>query len=137
MDNDEETVFHASLALGNSDSDKSSWLLVAATVIAYPFDLAKTLIQIGYEPLPPYPTRNLWGRPRLALPGVFTYLGYIIRDDGQGSAMFRGLSYRIAERLAHERSYDYLLRSVSNYLTPPFVDVVSDEFFERVSIFLK
>lgn len=93
-------------------------------MVTYPFELAKTLIQIGYEPLPAYPTRNIWGKPKIALPGVFSYLGFIIREDGHFSAIFRGLSYRIVERLAYERSYDHLLRHVSNYLTPPYVDVV-------------
>lgn len=67
---------------------------VAIAVAAHPFDYVKILVQLGYEPLPAFTTRTIFRTTRLAYPGVFTYLGYIRRQDGfQG--MFRGLTYKV------------------------------------------
>jgi carrier protein len=44
---------------------------VGATIAFHPFDYAKTLIQIGFEPLPARHTKTLLGKPALALPSVF------------------------------------------------------------------
>ena len=71
---------------------------VVIAVIAHPFDLAKILIQLGYEPLPPYPTKTLFGRQRLALPGVFQYLGHIRRMDGF-FGIYRGIGYKLSSVL--------------------------------------
>ncbi len=43
-------------------------LMAAAT---HPVDYAKTLIQIGHEPVPPRQAKTMLGRPALALPSVF------------------------------------------------------------------
>lgn len=37
------------------------------------FHIKRFIFQIGYEPLPPRPTKTLLGRPALALPNVFGY----------------------------------------------------------------
>ncbi|KAI0983625.1 hypothetical protein GJ496_002795 [Pomphorhynchus laevis] len=62
----------------------------------YPLYFAKTLIQLGYEPLPPYKAKSLFGfgSTRMYLPGVFTYMRYIYIVDGP-SGLFRGLGCSI------------------------------------------
>lgn len=69
---------------------------------SYPFFFAKTLIQIGYEPLPPYRAKSLFGfgPTRMYLPGAFTYVRYIYTVDGF-SGLFRGLGCYVASGLAH------------------------------------
>ena len=76
----------------------------AVALIGHPFDYAKILIQLGYEPLPPYPTKNIFGTPRLALPNLFTYLGYIRKIDGP-FGYFRGVKYKIACSLLYNFVY--------------------------------
>jgi carrier protein len=72
---------------------------VAIATVAHPFDLVKILIQLGYEPMPSYPTQTFLTRTsKLAYPGVFSYLSYIRRQDGF-MGMFRGLGYKIAYTL--------------------------------------
>jgi carrier protein len=47
-------------------------LKVAVAATIHPVEYAKTLIQIGYEPLAPTHTKTLiTGRPALALPSIF------------------------------------------------------------------
>jgi len=70
----------------------------AIALVGHPFEYVKVLIQLGYEPIPPWPTKSLFGRPRLALPNVFTYLGYIRRQDGL-AGVYRGFSGRLATDL--------------------------------------
>ena len=66
------------------------WLFLGVTAATHPFDLAKTLIQIGHEPLAPKPTRSIFGTPQLSLPSVFVYIGHIKKKDGF-FGMYRGL----------------------------------------------
>lgn len=77
---------------------------VAIALIGHPFDYAKTLIQLGYEPMPPYPTKTIFGTPKLALPNVFKYMGYIRSTDGQ-FGYFRGVKYKIASTLIYNFVY--------------------------------
>lgn len=76
----------------------------AVALVGHPFDYAKILIQLGYEPLPPYYTKNIFGKPRLALPNLFTYLGYIRKIDGP-FGYFRGVKYKIACSLLYNFVY--------------------------------
>ena len=53
--------------------------------------MAKTLIQIGHEPIKATQTKSfLFGRPQLSLPSVFIYIGHIRKKDGF-FGMYRGL----------------------------------------------
>ena len=52
------------------------------TSATHPMDFAKTLIQIGFEPVAPKQTRTWMGKPALSLPNVFLYMGHIRRRDG-------------------------------------------------------
>lgn len=61
----------------------------------YPLEYAKTLIQLGYEPIAPRPGRTLFGAKRWMLPNIFQYTAYIKSVDGF-TGCFRGLSARLA-----------------------------------------
>uniref|UniRef100_A0A1B6LR17 Uncharacterized protein n=1 Tax=Graphocephala atropunctata TaxID=36148 RepID=A0A1B6LR17_9HEMI len=71
MENQEEHVF---------TFENSGRLLVST--IAYPLEHAKILIQIGHEPLKPYPTKTIFGSPVLGLPNIFKYIKHIYNVDG-------------------------------------------------------
>lgn len=70
----------------------------------HPIDLSKTLIQLGYEPLAPKPTRTFFGRPALGLPSVFQYIGYIRRRDGF-FGLYRGLGPRMCATVIKGMAY--------------------------------
>ncbi|XP_043242263.1 mitochondrial carrier homolog 2-like isoform X2 [Amphibalanus amphitrite] len=63
-----------------------------------PIDNAKLLMQIGFEPLPPTPTKTLFGRPVLGLPNVFKYMNYMRKRDGFWG-LYRGSTSRIVCQL--------------------------------------
>lgn len=58
-------------------ADQGTWSNIVfrcgVATATHPIDLSKTLIQLGYEPLAPKPTRTFFGRPALGLPSVFQY----------------------------------------------------------------
>ena len=64
------------------------------TSATHPLDLAKTLIQIGHEPIAPKHTKTWLGRPALALPSGFIYMGHIRRRDGF-LGLYRGLGPKL------------------------------------------
>ena len=65
-------------------------LVSGVTAATHPVDLAKTLIQIGHEPLAPKPTQSIFGTPKLSLPSSFVYSGHIKKQDGS-FGVYRGL----------------------------------------------
>lgn len=71
----------------------------------YPLYLARTLIQIGYEPTQPDP----YGR----LPNIFSYIA-IIREQRGYWALYTGLSYYLPAVVLKKSTYD-LLASVTNH----------------------
>lgn len=81
-----------------ADSGKNSWQNAALRIVAgtatHPLELAKFLIQVGHEPLPPVPTKTIFGRPTLALPNVFQYLRHIKKVDGLAGC-YRGLGLKL------------------------------------------
>jgi len=80
------------------DTLSKSWpeiaLKVGMTSATHPLDLAKTLIQIGHEPILPKHTRTWLGKPALSLPSVFVYMGHIRRRDGF-LGLYRGLGPKL------------------------------------------
>ncbi|XP_059615176.1 mitochondrial carrier homolog 2 [Phlebotomus argentipes] len=60
----------------------------------HPFEYAKVLIQIGYEPVPPRTVRSILGYDALVLPNIFQYVKYIRSVDGFVGC-FRGLMPRL------------------------------------------
>ncbi|XP_065086772.1 mitochondrial carrier homolog 2 [Ochlerotatus camptorhynchus] len=69
-------------------------LRLGVTTALHPFEYAKVLMQIGFEPIAAVPGRTLLGKPTLVLPNVFQYAGYIKQVDGFYGC-FRGLSAKI------------------------------------------
>uniref|UniRef100_A0A0A9YYS4 Mitochondrial carrier 2 n=1 Tax=Lygus hesperus TaxID=30085 RepID=A0A0A9YYS4_LYGHE len=65
--------------------------------LTHPLEYAKFLIQIGHEPLAPYPTKTIFGRPTMGLPNVFKYVKYIKTMDGF-SGCFRGVVPKLMGR---------------------------------------
>ncbi|XP_053687481.1 mitochondrial carrier homolog 2 [Sabethes cyaneus] len=86
-------------------------LRFGVTTALHPFEYAKVLMQIGFEPIPAVPGRTLFGKPTLVLPNVFQYAAHIKRIDGFYGC-FRGLSAKIIGNLlsAHysEKLADHL-----------------------------
>ncbi|CAF0999393.1 unnamed protein product [Adineta steineri] len=50
--------------------------------IGHPLAYVRVLMQMGYEPLPAYRGKNLFGKETLYYPNVFRYLQYIYNTDG-------------------------------------------------------
>ncbi|XP_055532259.1 mitochondrial carrier homolog 2 [Wyeomyia smithii] len=69
-------------------------LRFGVTTALHPFEYAKVLMQIGFEPIPAVPGRTLFGKPTLVLPNVFQYAAHIKHVDGFYGC-FRGLSAKI------------------------------------------
>lgn len=86
--------YNSELDMSSQADELEKWrsFLYRATfnTIAYPIEYAKVLIQLGYEPISPWPTTSLFGQPALALPNVFQYVKYIKRVDGF-TGCYRGL----------------------------------------------
>lgn len=64
----------------------------------HPLDYSKTLIQLGYEPIPAKLGKSLLGQPIQVLPNVFAYSSYIRKSDGF-FGMYRGLTPKLAGTL--------------------------------------
>lgn len=83
-------------------------LNMAASAVSHPFQYAKVLIQLGHEPLAARSTRTLLGRPALAYPSVFHYVGHIRRKDGF-TGLWRGLTPKLCslalQHVTQERFY--------------------------------
>ncbi|KAF6201880.1 hypothetical protein GE061_004276 [Apolygus lucorum] len=64
--------------------------LLAVNVIGHPLDYVRFLIQIGHEPLPPYPAKTIFGKSIMRLPSILKYVEYIKSRDGW-LGLYRGL----------------------------------------------
>ncbi|XP_019871349.2 mitochondrial carrier homolog 2-like [Aethina tumida] len=73
-------------------------LRIVINTASYPFEYAKVLIQIGYEPIPPRPTTTFFGKPALKLPNIFEYVKHIKSVDGF-SGCYRGLAPKVCGSL--------------------------------------
>lgn len=60
-----------------NNRDGKEWLRyglrLGVSSALHPFEYAKVLIQLGYEPISPVPGKSILGRPVLALPNIFQY----------------------------------------------------------------
>ncbi|XP_046389493.1 mitochondrial carrier homolog 2-like [Ischnura elegans] len=94
--------------------DKVTWanyvFRYAATTATHPFEYAKLLIQLGHEPIAPWPTKTLFGRPALALPSVFQYVSYIKGIDGF-TGCYRGLTPKLCACLVSSLTYQRIRES--------------------------
>lgn len=77
---------------------KSQWtglvFRAGLTTLTHPIEYAKVLIQIGHEPIAPKNTKTFFGKPALALPSVFQYIGHIKKKDGL-LGLYNGLAPRL------------------------------------------
>ncbi|XP_014218960.1 mitochondrial carrier homolog 2 [Copidosoma floridanum] len=80
-------------------------------ILTHPFDYAKVLIQIGYEPLEPRQTTTLFGRPALGLPNIFQYVKYIKNIDGL-SGCYRGLAPKLCGLTIYAIVFDKSLKHI-------------------------
>lgn len=79
-------------------ASKDPWVPLAlkagTTTLLHPVEYAKVLMQLGHEPVAPVPSKSMFGRPILALPNVFKYIGIIRKRDGF-SGMYAGVTPRL------------------------------------------
>ncbi|CAH0381876.1 unnamed protein product [Bemisia tabaci] len=108
-------------------------LLVNAA--SHPLEYAKVLIQLGYEPLPPYPSRTLFGKPAYALPNNFAYLGYIKKVDGF-TGLYRGLSGKLCTQVVNICVYNSTMDSLNQREKNQQRDDVNIEGYE-LRLFLR
>lgn len=64
------------------------------TTVFHPLVYAKTLIQVGFEPMPPVSSTSIFGGKVLVYPNVLQYVGHIRRTDGF-LGLYRGLTPRL------------------------------------------
>ncbi|XP_059079850.1 mitochondrial carrier homolog 2-like [Tigriopus californicus] len=69
-------------------------LKAGVVALLHPMDYAKTLIQLGHEPLKPVNTTTFLGHPKLMYPSIFAYIGHIRRRDGL-VGLYAGLGPRV------------------------------------------
>ncbi|XP_050315680.1 mitochondrial carrier homolog 2 [Anthonomus grandis grandis] len=115
-----------------SKQKENKWSNYALRIIvntaSHPFEYAKVLIQIGYEPLPPRPAKTLFGKPALKLPNIFEYVKHIKTVDGF-SGLYTGLAPKVCgnllSSLAAQKCSDYF--SEPQVEDPDFEDEESEE----------
>lgn len=62
-----------------SDQNKevSEWvrfgMRLGVSAALHPIEYSKVLIQLGYEPMPAFPARTIFGKPVMGLPNIFQY----------------------------------------------------------------
>ncbi|KAF7273173.1 hypothetical protein GWI33_014095 [Rhynchophorus ferrugineus] len=85
-----------------SKQKENKWSNFALRIIVntatHPFEYAKVLIQIGYEPIPPRSARTLFGKPALKLPNIFEYVKHIRTVDGF-AGLYNGLAPKVCGNL--------------------------------------
>nr|CAI5820149.1 unnamed protein product [Callosobruchus analis] len=97
-------------------------LRIIVNTVSHPFEYAKILIQIGYEPIPPRPAKTLFGKPALKLPNIFEYVKHIKSVDGLAGC-YNGLTPKITgNMLSAIATY-----RLTEYLNPPCGDEEFDE----------
>jgi len=96
-------------------------LSAAATTASHPFQYAKALIQLGYEPLEPSQRKSLLGKPVLAYPSVFSYVGYIRSRDG-----FTGLWSGLAPKLC-SLGLNHIVQEKFNEVYPAEAELTEEQ----------
>lgn len=97
--------------------------ILAISAAGYPFYLARTLIQIGYEPVPP----DEYGR----LPNIFSYLSAIHEERGF-LALYTGLRFYLPALILKQSTYD-LMVSVTDHK----IDSTQSDASEIIAICLR
>lgn len=89
-------------------------LRIIINTVSHPFEYAKVLIQIGYEPIPPKATKTLFGKPALKLPNIFEYVKHIKSVDG-----FVGCYNGLAPKVCGNLMSAIATQRLTDYLQPP------------------
>lgn len=105
-ENDGESAFETIERLLNTPAVLNSYAVIGDILprpglIKHPITYMATLVQIGYEPMPPKLTKSIFGRTQLQLPGFFTYMKYIAQIDGFRGC-YRGLKYNIIYSIVYQ-----------------------------------
>lgn len=112
------------------EAKKNTWtrfgMRLALNTACHPFEYAKVLIQIGYEPIPARATTTLFGRSALVLPNVFQYVSYIKGIDGL-SGCYRGLTPKLLGNVVSVLSSEKIAEQLGLGATPEKEDVNDDE----------
>lgn len=61
---------------------------------AYPLNFIKALMQMGHEPLAPFPSKTIFGKQKIFHPNSFAYMKHVYTLDGF-TGLYRGLSMKI------------------------------------------
>lgn len=81
-----------------SDSIPKKYLTLACSSLtelpAYPLNFIKALMQMGHEPLTPFPSKTIFGKEKIFYPNSFKYMKHVYILDGF-SGLYRGLSMKL------------------------------------------
>lgn len=91
-------------------------LMYLNQIVRHPIDLMTVLVQLGYEPLPPKISKTIFGRTRLQLPGIVTYLKHIYKTDGF-FGLYRGFKYNVAFAFSNRITFVQVNRWQKNNLS--------------------
>ncbi|XP_023028322.2 mitochondrial carrier homolog 2 isoform X1 [Leptinotarsa decemlineata] len=97
-------------------------LRIIVNTVSHPFEYAKVLIQIGYEPIAPTPTKTLFGKPAYKLPNIFEYVKHIKSVDG-----FRGCYVGMFPKISGNLLSAVVTQRLADYLEPPSEEENFDE----------
>ncbi|CAF1063675.1 unnamed protein product [Rotaria sp. Silwood1] len=100
--------------------------------LGHPVTYARVLMQIGYEPLPAYRGKTLFGKETLFYPNVFRYLKYVYNIDGV-MGLYRGFGCTLLSKLVCW----YTTTQVDQLLGPVEVTVPNDETKPRWNVCVK
>lgn len=104
--------------------DRSYGRILLFTTAGYPINLAKTLVQLGYEPISP--DKNG------ALPNIFTYTRLIRQYKGY-LGLFTGFHYTLSATLIKKYAY----RTIKDSFTPYRKSIETATFSDLFNIFLR
>jgi len=102
-------------------------------VTAHPFAYAKTLIQLGHEPLAPQLGNDVFFRKKFFYPGVFHYIGHVKQVDGV-LGLYRGVVPRIFANFTMTHAYNSMKNVVSTKKPKSFMTIEEEEDFRQVCI---
>ncbi|CEF69050.1 Mitochondrial carrier homolog 2 [Strongyloides ratti] len=107
---DNAPVVNEEIQLGNL---KTSIVKSLARIPLYPINVAKILMQLGYEPFPCEEGRVFYvlGRSAFFLPNGFKYIRELAKREGFGT-LFRGLDCYILFNITNE----FVRKEINNYL---------------------
>ncbi|CAF3646874.1 unnamed protein product [Rotaria sordida] len=100
--------------------------------LGHPLTYARVLMQMGYEPLPAYRGKTLFGKEAVFYPNVFQYLKYIHKIDGF-TGLYRGFGYTLLSKVVCW----YTTTKVDQLLEPVEPTVSNDDNKPRWDVCIK